>query len=131
MSFFCPLDLGKVKSINSWSAQKMRSIWKGPFVQRKLWNLRNQIQYEIKQRINPDASNTTNFSDFDETFKRRHKIWARGSMILPQFVGLKFSIHNGKDWIPLTISEDMIGHRFGEFAPTRKPTIHKEKTKTT
>ena len=40
--------------------------------------------------------------------------------ILPQFVGLKFQIHNGKEYVPVEVSEDMVGHKLGEFAPTRK-----------
>ncbi|CAO3682050.1 unnamed protein product [Umbelopsis vinacea] len=45
---------------------------------------------------------------------------ARSCTILPSFVGLKFLIHNGKDYIPVNVTEDMIGHKLGEFAPTRK-----------
>ena len=47
-------------------------------------------------------------------------IWSRASSILPQFVGKTFLIHNGKKFIPITVSEDMVGHKFGEFAPTRQ-----------
>ena len=47
------------------------------------------------------------------------KIWSRRSTILPQFVGLNFGVHNGQKFIPVLISEDMVGHKFGEFAPTR------------
>ena len=47
------------------------------------------------------------------------KIWSRRSTILPQFVGLTFGVHNGQKHIPVSVSEDMIGHKFGEFAPTR------------
>jgi small subunit ribosomal protein S19 len=47
------------------------------------------------------------------------KIWSRRSTILPQFVGLTFGVHNGRKHIPVNVSEDMIGHKFGEFAPTR------------
>ena len=47
------------------------------------------------------------------------KIWSRRSTILPQFVGLTFGVYNGHKHIPVLISEDMIGHKFGEFAPTR------------
>ena len=54
------------------------------------------------------------------------KIWSRRSVILPQFVGLTFQVHNGNRFLPVRITEEMIGFRFGEFAPTRKPTIHKE-----
>ncbi len=47
------------------------------------------------------------------------KIWSRRSTILPQFVGLIFGVHNGHKHIPVSVSEDMIGHKFGEFSPTR------------
>ena len=47
------------------------------------------------------------------------KIWSRRSTILPQFVGLTFGVYNGHKHIPVLVTEDMIGHKFGEFAPTR------------
>src|SRR5437588_12992292 len=47
------------------------------------------------------------------------KIWSRRSTILPQFVGLTFGVHNGQKHIPVLVSEEMIGHKFGEFSPTR------------
>jgi small subunit ribosomal protein S19 len=47
------------------------------------------------------------------------KTWSRKSTILPDFVGVSFQIYNGKKFIPITISEDMVGHKLGEFAPTR------------
>jgi small subunit ribosomal protein S19 len=47
------------------------------------------------------------------------KIWSRRSTILPQFVGVTFGVHNGKKFIPVAVSENMVGHKFGEFAPTR------------
>ena len=47
------------------------------------------------------------------------KTWSRKSTIIPDFVGVSFLIYNGKKFIPLTISEDMVGHKLGEFAPTR------------
>ena len=52
-------------------------------------------------------------------------VWSRRSMVLPHFVGKSFLIHNGKIFIPLKVSEDMIGHKFGEFATTRKRPVHK------
>lgn len=48
------------------------------------------------------------------------KTWSRASMITPEMVGLKFSVHNGKDFIEVFVNENMVGHRFGEFSPTRK-----------
>lgn len=71
-----------------------RSIWKGPFVDSFL--LKKQNQKSIK------------------------KIWSRRSVILPQFEGQVFHVHNGKDFIPVLVKENMIGHKFGEFAATRK-----------
>lgn len=48
------------------------------------------------------------------------KTWARDSHIAPEMVGFTFGVHNGKDFIPVTITEEMVGHRLGEFSPTRK-----------
>ncbi|MFM9161709.1 MAG: 30S ribosomal protein S19 [Methylocystis sp.] len=76
-----------------------RSIWKGPFVD----------GYLLKKA---DASRASGRSEVI-------KIWIRRSTILPQFVGLTFGVHNGQKHIPVSVSEDMIGHKFGEFAPTR------------
>jgi small subunit ribosomal protein S19 len=47
------------------------------------------------------------------------KIWSRRSTILPQFVGLTFGVYNGQKHIPVLVTEDMVGHKFGEFSPTR------------
>ena len=55
-----------------------------------------------------------------QTNKKPIKTWSRKSTIIPDFIGLSFLIYNGKKFIPLTISEDMVGHKFGEFAPTRQ-----------
>lgn len=52
--------------------------------------------------------------------KRVIKTWARSSQIAPEFVGHTFAVHNGKDHIPVFVTEAMVGHRLGEFAPTRK-----------
>ena len=76
-----------------------RSIWKGPFVD----------GYLLKKA---EASRASARSEVI-------KIWSRRSTILPQFVGLTFGVHNGHKHIPVNVSEDMIGHKFGEFAPTR------------
>ena len=77
-----------------------RSIWKGPFVEESV------IKKVDKQR--------------NDTNKRPIKIWSRKSTIIPDFVGISFLIYNGKKFIPITVSEDMVGHKFGEFAPTRQ-----------
>ena len=76
-----------------------RSIWKGPFVEESV------IKKVDKQKSDPN--------------KKPIKIWSRKSTIIPDFVGISFLIYNGKKFIPITISEDMVGHKMGEFAPTR------------
>jgi small subunit ribosomal protein S19 len=76
-----------------------RSVKKGPFVD----------GYLLKKA---DASRSS-------ARKEIIKIWSRRSTILPQFVGLTFAVHNGKKHIPVLVNEDMVGHKFGEFAPTR------------
>ena len=72
-----------------------RSVWKGPFVD----------QYILKKAEAARASGR----------KDVIKIWSRRSTILPQFVGLNFGVYNGQKFIPVLISEDMVGHKFGEF----------------
>jgi small subunit ribosomal protein S19 len=79
-----------------------RSIWKGPFV---------------------------DFNVFHKPLTVRTRIWSRRSTVLPQFVGQKVQIHNGKTFVSLQITEDMVGHKFGEFAMTRKRAVHKKKVK--
>ncbi|KAF2131326.1 ribosomal protein S19/S15 [Dothidotthia symphoricarpi CBS 119687] len=54
------------------------------------------------------------------------KTQARSATILPNFVGLKFQIHTGKNYLDITITEDMVGHKLGEFAPTRKNFTYKQ-----
>jgi len=56
--------------------------------------------------------------------KKPIKVWARDCSISPEMVGLTFAVHNGKDHIPVFIVEDMVGHKLGEFAPTRKFRSH-------
>ena len=77
-----------------------RSVWKGPFVEESL------IKKVEKIKNDPN--------------KKPIKTWSRKSTIIPDFVGFSFLIYNGKKFIPITISEDMVGHKFGEFAPTRQ-----------
>lgn len=76
-----------------------RSVWKGPFVD----------GYLLKKA---EASHA-------EGRKKPIKTWSRRSTIMPQFVGLTFQVHNGQKFIPVSISEDMVGHKFGEFSPSR------------
>jgi len=59
-------------------------------------------------------------ADMKESGKKNViKTWSRRSMILPDFVGMTFSVHNGNKFIPVYVSENMVGHKLGEFAPTR------------
>jgi small subunit ribosomal protein S19 len=81
-----------------------RSIWKGIFIEKSLLKILNK-----------------------EKPQKPIKIWSRKSIILPQFLDYNFEIHNGKDFIPILITEDMIGHKFGEFSSTRIKAIHKKK----
>jgi small subunit ribosomal protein S19 len=76
-----------------------RSVWKGPFVD----------GYLLKKAESARSSGRGEVI----------KTWSRRSTILPQFVGLTFGVHNGHKFIPVLVTEDMIGHKFGEFAPTR------------
>ena len=81
-----------------------RAVWKGPFVEESLIKKVEKLK------------NVTN--------KKPIKTWSRKSTIIPDFVGFSFLIYNGRKFIPLTISEDMVGHKLGEFAPTRTFTGH-------
>ncbi|MEK9828523.1 MAG: 30S ribosomal protein S19 [Rhodospirillales bacterium] len=76
-----------------------RSVWKGPFVD----------GYLLKKA---DAVRESGRNDVIRT-------WSRRSTILPQFVGLTFAVHNGQKFIPVSVNENMVGHKFGEFSPTR------------
>ena len=64
---------------------------------------------------------------FCEIVKKPTKVWSRRSVILPQFIENTVMIHNGKSFISLKITEDMVGHKFGEFATTRRKPQHKKK----
>ena len=81
-----------------------RSIWKGPFVHPSLLKKIDKIKGKTNQKP--------------------IKTWSRDSTIIPDFVGHSFMIHNGKSFIPITISEEMVGHKLGEFAPTRQFSGH-------
>ena len=77
-----------------------RGIWKGPFVHPSLLKKIDKLK--------------------DQSRKQPIKTWSRNSTIIPEFVGHSFLIHNGRSFIPITISEEMVGHKLGEFSPTRK-----------
>ena len=76
-----------------------RSVWKGPFVELSLLKKAEEAQ---------EATNA-----------KPIKTWSRRSTILPQFVGLTFNVYNGHKFVPVSVNEDMVGHKLGEFAPTR------------
>jgi small subunit ribosomal protein S19 len=76
-----------------------RSVWKGPFVDGYL--LKKAEESRAKGR------------------KDVIRTWSRRSTILPQFVGLTFGVYNGRKFVPVLVNENMIGHKFGEFSPTR------------
>ena len=61
---------------------------------------------------------------FDQSTKKPIKTWSRKTTIIPEFVGHSFLIHNGKKFIPITIAEEMVGHKLGEFSPTRQFSGH-------
>lgn len=77
-----------------------RSIKKGPFV-----------DYYLVEKIER--------MEKDGGVKKPIKTWSRRSMIIPEFVGYTFNIHNGKTFVSVFVTENMVGHRLGEFAPTR------------
>jgi len=76
-----------------------RSVWKGPFVD----------AYLLKKAEKARASGRNDVI----------KTWSRRSTILPQFVGLTFGVYNGQKHMPVLVNENMVGHKFGEFAPSR------------
>lgn len=76
-----------------------RSVWKGPFVDGYLLGKAEVVRSSGRREV--------------------IKTWSRRSTILPQFVGLTFGVHNGRKFIPVLVTEEMVGHKLGEFAPTR------------
>ena len=77
-----------------------RSLKKGPFI---------------------DASLAKKVKTVNESGKKEViKTWSRRSTIYPDFIGLTFAVHNGKEFVPVYVTEDMVGHKLGEFVPTRK-----------
>jgi len=81
-----------------------RSVWKGPFVDGYLLKKAEEARKSGRNQV--------------------IQTWSRRSTILPQFVGLTFGVYNGKKFLPVLVSEEMIGHKFGEFSPTRTYTGH-------
>jgi len=76
-----------------------RSVWKGPYFEITLYK-------KVKKSK-------------DENSKSPIKTWSRRSTIIPDFVGVTLSVYNGKNFIPVYVTEDMVGHKLGEFSPTR------------
>ena len=76
-----------------------RSVWKGPFVDGYLLRKADALQNSGRKDV--------------------IKTWSRRSTIMPQFIGLTFGVYNGHKHIPVSVSEDMVGMKFGEFSPTR------------
>jgi small subunit ribosomal protein S19 len=76
-----------------------RSSWKGPFVDGYLLKKADAVQSSGRKDV--------------------IKTWSRRSTILPQFVGLTFTVYNGRKFVPVSVNEDMVGMKLGEFAPTR------------
>jgi small subunit ribosomal protein S19 len=81
-----------------------RSLKKGPFVDKSLMKKVKKAQSSTKKEV--------------------IKTWSRRSTIFPEFIGLTFAVHNGKDFIPVYVTEDMVGHKLGEFSFTRKFSGH-------
>ena len=81
-----------------------RSLKKGPFVDESLMKKVQAAKNSPKKEV--------------------IKTWSRRSTIYPDFIGLTFAVHNGKDFIPVYVTEEMVGHKLGEFALTRKFTGH-------
>ena len=81
-----------------------RSIWKGPFVD-------SHLLKKVK------AASESNKNTVIKT-------WSRRSMITPEFVGHTFAVHNGNKFIPVFVNENMVGHKLGEFSPTRTFRLH-------
>ena len=81
-----------------------RSVWKGPFVDPSL--LKKVEKQKSQNKPMPI------------------KTWSRKSTIIPEFIGISFLIYNGKKFIPIKISEEMVGHKLGEFSPTRQFSGH-------
>ncbi len=84
-----------------------RSLKKGPFIDAKLWE-------KIQKMLQSTKGGTTSGG------KAEIKTWSRDSTIFPEMVGLTFLVHNGKNFISVRVMENMVGHKLGEFSPTRK-----------
>ncbi len=86
-----------------------RSVKKGPFVDDHLFMKVEKLNKENKKQV--------------------IKTWSRRSMITPDFIGHTFAVHNGRKFVPVFVTENMVGHKLGEFSPTRTYRGHKDKKK--
>lgn len=86
-----------------------RSVKKGPFVDDHLFVKVEKLNKENKKQV--------------------IKTWSRRSMITPDFIGHTFAVHNGRKFVPVFVTENMVGHKLGEFSPTRTYRGHKDKKK--
>lgn len=108
-----------------------RSLWKGPFIDTCLvHSLQKKDKPIVLNSVNTQSQNKHSTKQI--LLKNSQKLWSRRSVILPQFLDSSFEIYNGKQFIKLKITENMVGHKFGEFALTRKkpkhPTLRKNVT---
>lgn len=86
-----------------------RSLKKGPFVDRSIWKIINAVEKRKESGI--------------------IRTWSRRSTVVPELVGTTLAVHNGKKFIPVFVTENMVGHKLGEFSPTRLFKMHSGKTK--
>ena len=98
-----------------------RSIYKGPFSEIKIHKTNL-----LDGRSDQNESRSSTITGFQNG---KLRLWSRTSVILPENVGLDCEVHNGKRFVSLKVREEMVGHRFGEFALTRKRPQHKSSKK--
>ena len=84
-----------------------RSVWKGPFIDGYLMKKADKVRESGRNEV--------------------IKTWSRASTITPDFVGLTIAVHNGRQFIPVFVTENMVGHKLGEFSPTRTFRGHADK----
>lgn len=82
------------------AARRKRSVWKGPFIDAHLLKRVKDVHVSGRKGV-------------------IIKTWSRRSTIAPEFIGFTFNVYNGKKFVPVTVSENMVGHKLGEFSPTR------------
>ena len=95
----CPTVATKKFAANAFESDMSRSLYKGPYIDEKL----------LKKIAGKKGGETAVINT-----------WARGSVIAPEMVGFTFGVHNGRDHIAVLVAEEMVGHKLGEFSPTKK-----------